>query len=367
MASGIHPSPAEIERQLDRMLAHPRFKARVTQAEIFAFLVRSALEGQEVTELTLFEVFYSVEEYGNTHVRTMVSYTRGLLKEYYAEDGKDDPVIIALPVPERSNRQKKDYKLVKRPAGEAYTPEFAYNPRAAIAKRFAIAHRLMLGGTTQLEESRKQLQAIEDAEPGHDETALAFAEVTGGQLLLGIFIEEGRAPLIAGLLGLLQMHESTADPWRLHNVRGLLRLCAGEMEEAGEEFCLALALDPRATINRGWYNFYLFVSGRREEALEHAGLVADEDAANAQVQALYGMYLCRAGRYTEAESAFAQALMLDRNCVPAHIGMVQLGIETARKAEALSHAQRLKELVEPEEFEQLIRMFDNARPQDPEH
>jgi Tfp pilus assembly protein PilF len=99
------------------------------------------------------------------------------------------------------------------------------------------------------------------------------------------------------------MHDSTADPWYLHNVRAFLRMCAGEMEEAEKEFGNALRLDRRATINRGWYAFFVFVTGRPEEALRLFGVLADEHAADADTQALYGIYLCRAKRLEDAERA----------------------------------------------------------------
>ena len=137
-AEGVNPAGHEVERQLDRMLAHPLFRARAKQVSVFEYLVRSALDGKEINEMILFMKFFKDklrEDEDITHVRTTVSYIRrDLLEKYYAEDGSDDPVIIALPAPERISLPGGKYKIVKRPPREAYAPEFRYNPRGPIWK-----------------------------------------------------------------------------------------------------------------------------------------------------------------------------------------------------------------------------------------
>jgi len=368
MVTGVNPARHEIERQLDRMLAHPLFEAREMQTNIFEYLVKSALDGNKPDELALFLKFYSQEKYnaGGTEVRTTVSYIRKLLKKYYDEDGADDPVIIGLPAPERIPQLGGKYKLIKRPPGGAYTPVFSYNPRSPIAKAFAIANHLLRGSVAQIGEGLKQLGEIQEMEPGHPDASLSFAEATGSQLMLGIFIEEGRAPLIAGLLALIaQQDPATTDEWRVHNVRGLLFMAGGEFDKAGLEFDGALAIDRQATISRGWYTNFLFQSGKEEEALRQQGLLAEEKASNAEAQAIYGVYLTRTKRYDEAERAFAQSLKLDRNCWPAHYGMTELYLATHKGELALTHAKRLQVLVEPEEFEDLKRRL-GVEPPGPE-
>src|SRR6185437_14029259 len=87
-AQGVHPSRQEIERQLERMLAHPMFQAQAQRAGIFRYLVENALAGKSVGEIDLFEAFYSVEDFKNhsTKVRATVSQIRTeLLARYFAE------------------------------------------------------------------------------------------------------------------------------------------------------------------------------------------------------------------------------------------------------------------------------------------
>jgi tetratricopeptide (TPR) repeat protein len=363
MTIGVNPARFEIERQLDHMLAHPLFEAREMQTNIFEYLVKSALEGNKVDELSLFLKFYSQEKYnaGGTEVRTNVTYIRKLLKKYYDEDGEDDSVIIELPTPERTPLPGGKYKIVKRPPGGAYTPLFRYNPRSPIAKAFAVANHLLRGSVTQIDRGLKQLSEIWDMEPNHPDAILGYAEAVGSQLMLGLFAQEAREPLIAGALGLIErLDTATADEWRIHNLRGLLFMANGELEKAQKEFDSALSLDRQATVSWGWYTLFLFHVGREEEAVALQGLVADEKADNAGFQAMHGIYLTKAKRYEEAEKAFTHALTLDRNSWPAHYGITQMYLATAKERKAEEHLKRLKALVEPFEYEDMKRRLGAA-------
>jgi hypothetical protein len=181
-AEGINPARHEVERQLDRMLAHPLFQARSVQTGIFAFLVDSALNRRKVEELDIFLRFYPEKNPGDggTDVRTNVNFVRKLLKEYYEGDGQDDPVIITLPAPERIPQPDGKYKLIKRPPGEAYKPVFGYNPRSAMAKELTIASHLLSGGPAQIEQGLWHLDTIfkTDADQWAARYCLAFITTT---------------------------------------------------------------------------------------------------------------------------------------------------------------------------------------------
>ena len=354
-AEGVNPARHEIELQLERMLAHPNFLAREIQARIFAFLVRSALNRKRVTELSLFAKFYSIDLFkaGGTHVRAMVNNTRRLLRDYYSGDGKDDPVIIALPAPERSSKRKKHYKIVKRPAGKAYAPEFSYNPRAPIAKQFAIANHLLTGSPEQVERALWKFNEIDKAAPNHPDAVLGLAETVACQMLLGVWWKEAHATLIAALLAGIKAIEK-ADAWRVHNVRGVLHTIEGNFIAAKKEFGIALRLDRGATIKRGWYTLFLQATGKAQEAAKLQELNSEEDVVNAKTQAVYGLYLLKAGQLKDAERAFAQSLALDRNCWPAHLGMAQMYLATGNRPKAKEHAVRLQTLVEPAELQTIL-------------
>jgi tetratricopeptide (TPR) repeat protein len=366
-AEGVNPSRHEVELQLERMLAHPLFRAKDLQGRIFIFLVRSALNRRRVTELTVFGRFYKNERFadGSNKARVNVNFLRRLLDQYYAGDGKNDPVIIALPAPERSSKRKKNYKIVKRPAGEAYRPDFSYNPRAPIAKQFAIANYLLGGSPSQVEQSLWKLDALIKAEPDHPEAVMRFIEGVAAQLLLGnVYPEDIRPHFVAGsLLWIAKL--KGADAWHVHNMRGLLHLSAGDLEKAKKEFAAALKLDRQSTIARGWYTHFLLRTGKEQEAVKLVGLAAEELASNAQAQAVYGLYLLKAGQLKDAERAFAQSLALDRNCWPAHYGLTQLYLAMGNQEKAVEHAKRLETLVEPAEYQIILSRLIPPNPSGP--
>ena len=354
----------EVERQLDRMLAHPLFQARAKQASVFEYLVRSALDGREVNEMILFTEFFKDklrEDEETSHVRTTVSYIRrDLLEEYYAEDGSDDPVIIALPAPERIPLPGGKYRIVKLPPGTAYRPQFHYNPRSEIARDFALANHLAMGGPSEIEQSLWRFDAILKRVPNHPDAVLGFVEALGGQLLFGIYTDESvrTAFIAAGLEMIARLDPTTANYWRSHMVRGLLHICANDFDAARKEFDIALTLDRRSTISRGSYVYFLFMAGEQEEALKLLQLKAAEDVGDPKTLAIYGIHLCKANRFEEAERALRHALGLDRNYWPAHWGIVLLCISTRRPKTAQAHAQLLETLLEREDYELLMRNVD---------
>lgn len=357
-AEGVNPSRHEVELQLARMLAHPLFRARDLQARIFGFLVKGALGKRKIDEKALLVKFFTLEHYKNaaTHVRTNVSYMRKLLNDYYEGDGANDPVIIALPAPKRSSKRKKNYKIVKRPAGEAYRPEFSYNPRAPIAKQFAIANHLLGGSPEQVERALWKFDEIYKAEPKHPDVLLGFTETVACQMLIGgVYHEDLRAHVVAGGLKWIdELDRSTADAWRMHNVAGLLHFVGGATDKAKKEFGIALRLDRSATISRGWYTLFLVATGKEQEASRLQALNSEENVSNAQTQAMYGLYLSKAQRFEDAERTFEQSLALDRNCWPAHWGLTQLYVAMGNQEKAIHHARRLEALVEPADYQTIL-------------
>jgi tetratricopeptide (TPR) repeat protein len=366
-AEGINPSRREIERQLDRMLAHPLFRAKTLQAEMFEFLVTSGLNGVKLEELDIFLKFYPKKKPQDegSEVRTNVTYVRKMVREYYGGDGKDDPVIIRLPVPERTLQPNGKYKLIKRPPGGAYKPEFSYNPRSARAKDLAIANYLLSGGPAQVEQGLWQLEKTFREDPNQPDMVLSTVEAVGGQLLLGgVFPDDVKKGLITeGFAWIDRIAAQVPDYWRVPMVRALLHYYDGDLDKAGKEFEIALTLDRQHTISRGWYTQYLFATGRQDDAVHLMGLNADERVDNAQAHALHGIYLTQAQKYDEAEKAFAQSFALDRNCWPAHFGMTRLCTATGREHQSKEHAKRLEALVEPAEYEDLKRRLDSTPPQ----
>ena len=359
------PTRQEVERQLDRMLAHPLFRAREKQAKIFAFLVRNALDGKPVEEADIFEeLFISTgQRYAEdtTVVRTTISHIRGkLLDKYYAGDGQDDPVIIALPAAERTLLPNGKYSIVKLPPGTAYRPQFRYNPRHKIAQDFALANHLAVGTPSGIQEGLRRYGAILELEPGHPDAVLGSIEALGLQLMQGFYTDElmREALISASFDTIARLDPATAGDWRSHMLRGFLHTCGNDLGAARKEFDIALKLDHQSTVRGGWYIHFLFISGEQEEALRLLGLEAAESFDDPAVLTAYGMYLWKANRFEDAERTLRHALGLDRNYWPAHWGLVRLCLSTERPKTAQAHAQLLETLLEREDYEFLMRHVD---------
>jgi Flp pilus assembly protein TadD len=351
-AEGITPSRHEVERQLERMASDPLFQARPKQTAIFEYLVKSALDRTAIDEKTIFAEFFTDKRYaeGTTSVRTTVSHIRTLIAEYYAGDGQHDPVVIALPAPERSGKEKKNYRIVRRPEGKAYTPSFSYNPASWIAKELAIAHHLLRGGPAQIEQALEHFRNVQRAEPDHPEAMLGLIEAWGTILMIGGTDDPDRA-LSTALLSMLDATEKRdGASWQTHSLRALLHFIQGDVKSARSQFEKALKLNRQATVSRGWYVQFLFKTGHEEQAVRLIAAEADERADRAPLHALHGVYLTTAHRHEEAARAFDKSLKLDRNCWLAHFGLTKMYLALGNQARADEHAKRLESLTDPSEI-----------------
>jgi len=118
------PTPEEIRQQLDHMLTGKRFAGAPNQSRMLAFVVDSALRGEQaikesVIALALFPHLLPDE---CTNVRVTALHLRDRLRRYYAQEGQHDRVIISLPDPQHGNGGRLR-------VGTAYVPGFSYNPR----------------------------------------------------------------------------------------------------------------------------------------------------------------------------------------------------------------------------------------------
>src|SRR5580704_6917380 len=96
----IIPAPEDIKAQLQRTLASKRFSTASNQKDFLVLVVNRALKGKKSSELViaqaLFPKFIKDE---STDVRVTASNLRKALAKYYAREGREDLVIIALPEP----------------------------------------------------------------------------------------------------------------------------------------------------------------------------------------------------------------------------------------------------------------------------
>ena len=97
------PSPADVRAERDRILASKLFALSNRLKAFLSFIIDAALEDRadRLKEFTLgIEVFEKDESFDpniDSIVRVEASRLRSKLREYYAGEGKDDPVRIDIP------------------------------------------------------------------------------------------------------------------------------------------------------------------------------------------------------------------------------------------------------------------------------
>lgn len=97
------PSPDEIRAQTERILQSKLFSRSRRQCDFLNYIVSSAIEGKEdrLKEYTIgidvFEKDASFDPTTDSIVRVEASRLRSKLREYYDEDGPDDPIKIEIP------------------------------------------------------------------------------------------------------------------------------------------------------------------------------------------------------------------------------------------------------------------------------
>jgi hypothetical protein len=102
-ATFLELAPEEIEAQLDRVLASRLFTSAKSCSSFLRFVVKQTLAGQgyRIKESNVgVEVFGRAPGYdpgGDPVVRVRAGRLRARLRDYYASDGRLDPILIDLP------------------------------------------------------------------------------------------------------------------------------------------------------------------------------------------------------------------------------------------------------------------------------
>ena len=361
-ADDANPARREVRRQLHRMLTHPLFAARPQQARVFDYLVSSALEDKEVTEKSILAKFFPSPPYEveSTVARTTVSFIRTkLVREYYAGEGKDDPIIITLPDPKENKTASG--KAIKLPPGRAYKTTFTYNPRHEMSKEYALGnYKLNRGSVSQAMEAVMHFSNVVKMEPGHPGALLGIAEALCAWALFNKSGDSKEFFRIADDI-ITKTTRLAPDFWRTHAARAILHISRGEFDAAGKEFEVALKLDRTRVSECSWYSYFLSKTGQVSEASRIRADYANEHIDDAVAHSMHGIYLCKAERYDEAERVFERALSIDRNCWLAHLGMVCLYISTKQPEKVVQQSKRLESLLSPLDYELLAHRL-NLKP-----
>jgi tetratricopeptide (TPR) repeat protein len=336
----IIPVQDDIKAQLERMLASKRFSTASNQTDFLALVVNRALKGKKSPESiiarALFPKFIKDE---STDVRVTASNLRKALAKYYAREGREDLVIIALPEPPSD-------KSIKLPTGEAYTPVFSYNPNHAAAKEFKLGEFYRKRGLiADGEQAIKHFYRAYELAPNHVGAIVSMGEVMcEASYYLGPR-EDERTRYLAIASDLIEKALRMApNSWRTHAAKGYLLMWRKDLTAAEAEFNVARSLDPISTESSSIFIQFLFRGGRSEEGSRVSKSYLDAHVDDVVAHAIYGMSLDGAGHLDEAEQVLKNALAMDKSCFVVHCGLALLYAKQGRAAEAAHHTQYLEHL-----------------------
>lgn len=284
------------------------FRSRPKQAELFEFLVRNALAGNDVAEKDIRTKFFPWPPYKpeSTIARTTVNHVRRLANEYYDEGGSEDSVLIAFP-------QSATGLRAKLPPGKAYKPTFSYNPRSWVDQEYR-------RGLFQLAQCSFNgeffaMHRFEDVllrNPNHTGAHLGMAAIYMRQALCGRYGTPAREVLDRAEENVQTALRIDSRSWKAYSLLGAIHCCRWQWAEAAEAFAQALKNDPVKTRHGSWhYPAYLMVIGRTEEALEMVRVTAGNNPENPGTRTLYGIFLYATRQYSEAFGELTEAAFAD--------------------------------------------------------
>jgi len=340
------PAKTEVEQQLERMLANEVFSTKVQQSKVFDCIVRGVLAGKEITEKYIRGKVFSAAPYKpeSNIVRRTIDLLRKLVPAYYADQGRNDPVIIKIPHPDPESK-------IRLKAGEAYAPVFSYNERYVATKEVKLAEYYIKNvGLKDAGTINRHFQKALDIQPQHLGAILGLMEM---YCYFSLEIDEQHRIqfLYQARVMLDKANQVAPQFWRTHAGRGLYLTCDANLAGAEREFEVALSLDRPSTQRYRGYIDFLGIAGREEEYMRLSAALLDEQIDVPSAHAKYGIALFDGGRLTEAEAELKQALDMDPGCFPALLGMALLHAKWGSIAEATEYTTRLRALLDDATYE----------------
>jgi len=130
-----------------------------------------------------------------------------------------------------------------------------------------------------------------------------------------------------------------------HAVLGMLRLALDRDRKGAENsFKTSIELAPKSLPGHFAYSHFLLISGRFEDALEHARVAMEIDPLSCPVAYHLASVMYYAGRYEEAVAQLSKFEYLEPNFLAAHQLLGILYARLNRGAEALGEAKKAIEL-----------------------
>jgi len=327
------------------MIASELFLSRPKQAQLFAFLVKGALAGNELTEKDVRRECFPDPPYkpASTIARTTVILARTLAHEYYQSVGNGDRVLIELP----AGKPGKKHQV----AGSFYRPVFSYNRRHPLTQHYRLGC-LCLRARTPFDpvDAANYFDKVIELDPNFAAAHVGKAEAAC--LMAFLFCDSWE------FISDACAHAKIAvdlDPnnWHTHAALGASRMLACELESAAAAFKNAYALNEAKTIRYGWYHAFQAANGRVAYAVQFGRLYAIEHEEDAYAVAMFGAYLYLARDYSNASFVIKRAIDLDLNCWVAYLVSALIQFSCGKAEEAfvpLRYMQHSAHMIEESYF-----------------
>lgn len=251
------PSHHEIAQQLGRIVRSKSFSHADKRASLLSFIVRAALKGEEISEKIIAGALFPPYDPESTIVRTNLSHLRKRLAEYYAKEGRGDPVTVIVP------------------QGRSYKPAFGYNGLSVSAVRCAqgfyyLERAELLAASGEFYNETQ----FSDYIPGF--TGLAHAD-----LLINAFRLHGKfTPYHVIEENIAEALKMNPGNYEAHVLAGAAHACRCRWDAAKKAFDTALAIDDLATRGNWWYIYHLLVAGEAQQALQLADAKLNRNLAS---------------------------------------------------------------------------------------
>jgi tetratricopeptide (TPR) repeat protein len=353
------PANYEVEDQLKRILATPRFRNASNPSAFLELVVKRALKGKKTTgRIVAQELFGSKFIPGESvDVRVTARNLRKTLEKYFEREGSNDVVIISFQDPAED-------KSIKPVEGEAYTPRFCYNPKHETFIFLRVAYRCLEQPTYRnLDQAFKIFTDILDREPENIGAALGLAE-TLCKFAERHWINPSPVEQFTTALNLLERVRNRAEAyWRFWAVMAYLHDGTGKQELIASCYEKALSLDRISTESFIPYIAFLIESQRTDEALCLAQRYANERVEDSTAVAQYGQILVSVGRWDIGIGHLQAALAIDPGNYLAHETMAAVRFVQKDTDGVSVHLQALKLLCDPPSFSRIVTMLQNAEEQ----
>ncbi len=291
-------SRADIRKQCDKLLDSRTFAQGCQLQKLLAFMVRHSLLGDRgrVTQEMIARSVLQTSDFdpaADSGVRRLAARLRERLRDYYAEEGRNDGVIIEFP-------KGQPYRLVatRRRSIEALHPlddrAFAEYQKG----RSLWAARTPQSLNAAMDCFKRAIALVPTYSAAHS----ALGECYAFMVVRGAAPREAMPQVKNHALRALEIDDNNANAHALLAV--VLSAYEWNWAAATSEFERAISLDDKDAGNYCWYSAHLVSLGRYDEAVRIVRLAqaAEAKAPSALVNAHAAKIFVAAGRYEDARS-----------------------------------------------------------------